>query len=228
MQRLFDIFFSLLGILILLPLLIPISLLLYFTGEGEIFFIQDRIGKNGNIFKLIKFATMLKNSPSIGTGTVTIRNDPRILPFGGFLRKTKLNELPQLFNIFIGDMSLIGPRPLTRQTFSVYPSNVQSKIIGVRPGLSGIGSIIFRDEENIITHESNPLDFYSEIVAPYKGMLECWFVENYSIANYFKSIIVTAIVVFFPKSHIAWSFFKDLPSPPIDLRLALNYPVFLD
>ena len=146
MDRFFDIFFSGIAILLLSPLLVPIAILLRLTGEGEVFFLQDRIGKDGKIFKLFKFATMLKNSPNIGTGTVTMKEDPRVLPVGKFLRKTKINELPQLLNIFFGDMSVIGPRPLTTETFAAYSENTQSLIGLVRPGLSGLGSIIFRGE----------------------------------------------------------------------------------
>ena len=109
MERFFDIFFSGLALLVLSPLLVPIVLILRFSGEGEIFFLQERIGKGGQVFKLFKFATMLKDSPNIGTGTVTMKGDPRVLPVGKFLRKTKINELPQLLNIFFGDTSVIGP-----------------------------------------------------------------------------------------------------------------------
>ena len=108
--------------------MIIIFILLKFTGEGDIFFYQDRIGKNGKYFKLYKFATMLRNSPNIATGTITIKNDPRILPLGRILRKTKINELPQLFNILIGDMSFIGPRPLTPQNFKYYDTKTQNTI----------------------------------------------------------------------------------------------------
>ena len=100
--RLFDIFFSLLALLFLLPLFAPIVLILRFTGEREIFYRQERIGRHGTPFALLKFATMLRNSPTIGAGEITVKNDPRVLPFGRFLRKTKINELPQLFNILLG------------------------------------------------------------------------------------------------------------------------------
>ena len=207
-------------------MLIPISLLLRLTGEHEVFFLQERIGMHGKPFKLFKFATMLKNSPSTGTGTITIKNDPRVLPIGKFLRSTKINELPQIINILLGDMSVIGPRPLTHQTFNAYSDIVQKNITNVRPGLSGIGSIIFRDEENILTYEKNPLFFYSDFIAPYKGELECWFVDNNSIMNYFKLILVTVCIVLFPKTQIAWFFFNNLPIPPLELRSSLNYPTF--
>ena len=136
MERFFDIVFSGLALLMLSPLLVPIVLILKFSGEGEVFFLQKRIGKGGRVFKLFKFATMLKDSPNIGTGTVTMKGDPRILPVGKFLRKTKINELPQLLNIFFGDMSVIGPRPLTVQTFGCYSESTQDVVKQVRPGLS--------------------------------------------------------------------------------------------
>ncbi|MEN3810902.1 sugar transferase [Chromobacterium piscinae] len=194
------------------------------TGEGEVFFLQERIGKHGKTFKLFKFATMLKNSPSLGTGTVTVKNDPRILPVGQFLRKTKINELPQLVNIFIGDMSVIGPRPLTKQTFSAYSSDTRKTIETVRPGLSGIGSIIFRGEEDILAGAKGSLDFYNNVIAPYKGELEKWYTANQSLINYFKAIITTVIVVLSPNSTLAWKWFNGLPTPPNELKDFLNYP----
>lgn len=224
MQRSFDILFSGIALLLLSPLLVPIVITLRFTGEGEVFFLQERIGQGGKKFKLFKFATMIKNSPNIGTGTVTMRDDPRVLPVGTFLRKTKINELPQLLNIFLGDMSVIGPRPLTTQTFGAYSESIQSHIKQVRPGLSGIGSIIFRGEEEIMHGAAGSVDFYANVIAPYKGALEEWFVSNTSLYIYFVAIFVTAWAVLVPSTKIAWRIFEDLPEPPIELKQALNYP----
>ena len=212
-KRLLDITLSATALLILAPLLLLVILLLRCTGEGEIFFPQKRIGKHGAVFSLLKFATMLKDSPNIGTGTVTVKGDHRVLPVGRILRKTKINELPQLFNILLGQMSLIGPRPLTEQTFSAYTLEVQTEVVKVRPGLSGVGSIVFRDEENILNGQNASLDFYSDIVAPYKGQLEVWFVSNNSTKNYFLLIMATVIVVMFPNSKIVWKLFPKLPKP---------------
>lgn len=223
MDRFFDILFSGIALLLLSPLLMPIIIILKLTGEGEVFFLQERIGKDGEIFKLFKFATMLKNSPNIGTGTVTMRDDPRVLPVGKFLRKTKINELPQLLNIFIGDMSIIGPRPLTIQTFGAYSETIQSLIKQVRPGLSGVGSIIFRGEEEIMHSASASIDFYTNVIAPYKGALEEWFVLNKSLYIYFVAIFTTVWAVFIPSTKIAWQVFKDLPKPPTELKQALNF-----
>lgn len=223
MERFFDILFSGLSLIVLSPLFLVIMFFLKFTGEGEIFFLQERIGKKGKVFKLFKFATMLKDSPNIGTGTITMKNDPRVLPFGKFLRKTKINELPQLLNIFLGNMSVIGPRPLTYQTFSSYSSRIQNTIKEVRPGLSGVGSIIFRDEEEMMHYTLASEDFYKNIIAPYKGMLEEWYVDNKSLYLYFLAIFVTIFVVIFPKTNIPWRVFKNLPKPPLELKNVLNY-----
>jgi lipopolysaccharide/colanic/teichoic acid biosynthesis glycosyltransferase len=223
MERFFDIFFSSLALLLLSPLLIPVILILKLSGEGEIFFLQERVGKGGQVFKLFKFATMLKDSPNIGTGTVTMKDDPRVLPFGKFLRKTKINELPQLLNIFFGNMSIIGPRPLTAQTFDSYSAETKKIVTKVRPGLSGIGSIIFRGEEEIMHGASASIDFYNNIIAPYKGLLEAWFVSNKSIYIYFLAIFITVWAVIFPSTEIAWRVFKNLPEPPTELKQSLNY-----
>ena len=223
MTRFFDITFSGLALLVLLPLFVFVIFILRFTGEGEIFFLQERIGKDGIKFKLFKFATMLKNSPNIGTGTVTMKNDLRVLPLGKFLRKTKLNELPQLLNILFGDMSIIGPRPLTYQAFETYSETTKNLIKKVKPGLSGIGSIIFRAEEEIMHGATGSIDFYANVIAPYKGALEEWFVSNKSLYIYFIAIFVTAWTVFFPRTKIAWRVFKDLPEPPKNLKQVLNF-----
>lgn len=224
MIRFFDIFFSGIAITFLFPLLIPIILLLKFSGEGEIFFLQERVGKNQKMFKLYKFATMLKDSPSIGTGTVTMKDDPRVLPAGKFLRKTKINELPQLLNVFLGHMSLIGPRPQTPRCFDAFPIKSQKIIVKVKPGLSGIGPIVFRGEENILEGHSGTLTFYDTIIGPYKGDIEAWYVENKNLAVYFSLIFLTVWVILIPKSDFIWRVFKTLPVPPEELKKDLNFP----
>ena len=193
-------------------------IILRFTGEGEIFFLQSRVGLGGQHFGLYKFATMLKNSPNIGTGTVTLHKDPRILPFGSWLRKTKINELPQLINIFKGNMSVIGPRPQTQRCFDAFPFQSKKEIIKVRPGLSGIGSIVFRNEEEMMQANNDPESFYDNTVMPYKGSLEEWFVNNKDIWTYFSLIGLSAWVVLFSRSDLIWVMFRDLPKPPETLK----------
>ena len=214
-KRFLDIILSSIAIIILLPILIPVMILLLSTGENYIFYFQEKIGYKNTKFKIIKFATMLKDSPNIGSGLHTIKNDPRILPFGGFLRKTKINELPQLFNILLGSMSIIGPRPLVDKTFDPYPSHVKKKIYDVKPGLSGVGSIIFRNEEIIMNKSKISLDeFYKNNISPYKGELELWYQRNLSFYTDFMIIFVTIWVIFNPKSNLIFKLFKDLPEKP--------------
>lgn len=195
-----------------LPVGIVLAVILRFTGEGEVFYRQARVGRNGKTFDVLKFATMLKDSPNLGTGTITKKNDPRVLPLGGFLRKTKLNEVPQLWNIFIGDMSVVGPRPLTKETRDYIPADILDEIQDVQPGLTGIGSIVFRDEETII-HDSGEdyHAFYSREIAPYKGEVELWYKQHKSFLLDMKIIFVTAWVVVFSESKIMNSAFSGLP-----------------
>ena len=223
MERFFDIIFSALAIILLSPLLIPVIIILKYSAEGQVFFLQERIGKGRKSFKIFKFATMLKDSPNIGTGTVTVQNDPRVLPIGKFLRKTKINELPQLLNILFGQMSIIGPRPLTDQTFSSYSENIKIVVSQVKPGLSGVGSIVFRDEENIMSGEMASVVFYDSVISPYKGALEEWFVSNKSISVYFILIFITVWTLLFPTTKLPWKLFPDLPEPPNELKSVLNY-----
>ena len=199
MIRLLDVFFSLSAILLLSPLLITCAIILRFTGEGEVLYLQNRVGKNMKVFSLFKFATMIKNSEKIGAGTVTLRNDPRVLPFGKFLRITKINELPQLFNILFGDMSVIGPRPLLNKQFSMYSDENKAIISSISPGLSGVGSIIFRDEEEMLSQAKDPLEYYENFISPYKAYLEKWYVQKRSIFLYFKLIFITLLAVIFKK-----------------------------
>ena len=212
-KRLLDIVISLLSILILIPLLLPIIIILRFSSEGYIFYFQDRIGENRKIFKIVKFATMLKDSPNLASGSITLLDDWRVTKPGKLLRKTKINELPQIFNILKGDISLVGPRPLVDKTFSAYNEDVQSNIYNVKPGLTGIGSIVFRDEESLISAvtDEDPFEFYKRVIAPYKGELEMWYQENNSFFLDLQLIFMTAWVIFFPKTRLYEKWFNDLP-----------------
>lgn len=214
-KRIFDIISSTIAILVLSPLFLPIIILLKVTSEGEVFYFQERIGITNKPFKIFKFATMLKNSSKMKGGFITVKNDPRLTFMGGFLRKSKINELPQLFNIFLGHMSVIGPRPVMRVSFESYPENIQKVIYNVKPGLSGIGSIIFRDEEEIISEVKNNggdiLDFYKNTIYPFKGSLELWYQKKKSFFLDLQLIFLTVWVIILPDSRIYEKWFKDLP-----------------
>ncbi len=216
MKRFFDCILSGFTISVFCPIGFVLAVILRFTGEGEIFYRQKRVGRNGKSFGVLKFATMLKDSPNLGTGTITKKGDPRVLPLGKFLRKTKLNEIPQLWNIFTGDMSIVGPRPLTKETRDYIPSEILKEIQDVQPGLTGIGSIIFRDEETII-HESGEdyHEFYQREIAPFKGEVELWYKENRSFFMDLKIIFLTAWVVLFSDSKLPSAVLSGLPVHPL-------------
>ena len=215
LKRSFDILTSGIAILILSPLLIPIIIGLKLTGEGYVFYKQERVGYENKPFLIWKFATMLKDSSKMPGGIMTTKKDPRITPMGGFLRKSKINELPQLFNIFFGNMSVVGPRPVMKVSFEAYPKEIQKVIYNVKPGLTGIGSIIFRDEEKLITDVKNNggdlWKFYKGKIYPFKGKLEIWYQNNKSFSLDIKLIFITAWTVLNPSSQIVFRWFKDLP-----------------
>jgi len=214
MPRIIDKLLAVLTLLVLLPLFVPIIIILLLTREHKVFYLQNRVGYKNKNFKIIKFATMLANSANMGSGSLTLKNDPRVLPFGSFLRKSKINELPQILNIIIGDLAIVGPRPQMQIDFEKYSEDVQQKIYNVRPGLTGIGSIVFRDEESLISEASereNPHDFYKRVIAPYKGELEMWYQLNRSVFLDCKLIFMTAWAIIKPETRLYEKWFSNLP-----------------
>lgn len=220
MTRVADVILSLSAVLILSPILVLIAIILKFTGEREVFYSQIRVGRDQKEFALLKFATMLKDSPNIGTGTITIKDDPRVLPFGKFLRTTKLNELPQLLNVLMGTMSLIGPRPQAKTNFDYFPEEARPLIASVRPGLSGIGSIVFSNEENML-RDVQTEDFYVNVVMPYKAKLELFYVEHNDLKMYFSLIISTCAELLLGKNYLS-KLFPNLPKPPEEIAKYIN------
>ena len=218
MTRCLDIAGSLLAILVLSPFMIPIMVALKCTGEHDIFYRQTRIGRGGRPFGVLKFATMLRNSEKMPGGVLTQKNDPRILPLGGFLRKTKINELPQLFNIFKGEMSFVGPRPQAKAHYDLYSAEVKSAIDAIRPGLTGIGSLVFRDEEDMLNAAEDRNAFHDTVIAPYKGELEMWYSSHRNLFTYVAIILMTAWSIVSPRTRIYVKIFKDLPKPPEALK----------
>lgn len=214
-KRFFDFAFALLALIVLSPLLIPIVIGLKLTGEGYIFYLQERIGYRNRPFDIYKFATMLKDSPNMAGGIITTTKDPRITPMGGFLRKSKINELPQLLNVLFGTMSFVGPRPVMRKSFEQYPEHVQEVIYNVKPGITGIGSIVFRDEEQLITEVRNRGEdtwaYYRDVIYPHKGRIEEWYQANQSFAVDFKILLLTAWVIVQPDSDLVYDVFPEVP-----------------
>jgi lipopolysaccharide/colanic/teichoic acid biosynthesis glycosyltransferase len=218
-KRLIDLTIALIALTILSPILIPVIIGLLLTGEHYVFYFQKRIGYKNKPFDIWKFATMLKASPNLPGGLHTTKKDPRLMPLGGFLRKTKINEIPQIINILKGDMSIVGPRPLVDKTFLPYSQYVQDNIYNVKPGLTGIGSIVFRDEERLISEtKMDPKEFYAKHISPYKGELELWYQKNLSFYTDLVLIILTAWTVLQPNNNLVYTVFKDLPIKPKTLN----------
>jgi len=214
-KRVIDLILAFIALTILSPILVPVVIGLLLTGEHYIFYFQKRIGYKNKPFEIWKFATMLKNSANMAGGLHTLRKDPRLMPLGGFLRKTKINELPQIINILIGDMSIVGPRPLVDKNFELYPDHVKAAINYVKPGLTGIGSIVFRDEERLLSESTlPPQEFYKQSISPFKGELELWYQKNLTFYTDFMLVFLTAWVIIFPKSNLVYKIFKDLPERP--------------
>ncbi len=214
-KRIFDIISSLSALLVLSPLLVPIIIGLKLTGEGYIWYLQERVGYKNKKFSIYKFATMLKDSPNMAGGLITTKKDPRLTPLGGFLRTTKINELPQVINILFGHMSVVGPRPVMQKSFDTYPEDIKKVIYNVKPGLTGIGSIIFRDEEKLLTEVKNagkdPWEYYKNIIYPFKGQVEIWYQNNQNFKTDFFCIFITFWIIVFPESKLIYKVFKDLP-----------------
>lgn len=217
MKRAFDIFMSSSMILALLPLLVPLAITLMLTGEGKVFYRQTRIGKYQEPFSILKFATMLVNSPSLGTGDITLRNDPRVLPIGRVLRKTKINELPQLWNVLVGEMSVVGPRPLTPNHFGHYSEPQRKQISAVPPGITGLSALVFRDEEKVLSTKPDPAAFYQSDIVPFKAALETYYAKNHSLALDMLIIIYTIHAVLFPDSSFVSRKIKQLTGMSMDV-----------
>lgn len=191
MLRFLDILFSFLGLIFLSPLLLILSLWVRFDSAGPVFYIQKRVGLQGKDFNLYKFRSMRVNADKLGLLTVGGR-DPRITNSGYFIRKYKMDELPQLFNVLIGDMSLVGPRPEVRKYVELY-SPEQLKVLSVRPGITDEASIAFRNENEILALSQDPEQTYIREIMPEKIKLNQKFISDPSLSNYFRIIIRTLI-----------------------------------
>ena len=219
LKRTIDLLISGVTFILLSPLFLIIVILLRCTAEGHVFYFQERIGYKNEPFDIWKFATMLKNSPNMGTGMITLRNDPRVTSVGKYLRKSKLNEMPQIINVMKGDMSIVGPRPLVTKTYMAIPEDIREQVYMSKPGVTGVGSIVFRDEELLLSNTTEPpQEFYNKYIAPYKGALEIWYLNNKSLWVDIKIIFLTAWTILFPKSNLVYQLLKDLPQPPEGLQ----------
>ena len=222
LKRVLDIVIALIALILLSPILIVTMLVLSVTGEREIFYPQKRVGYKQKDFKMWKFATMMKDSEKIGNKDMTLRNDPRVTKVGKILRITKINELPQIFNVMSGEMSIVGPRPLLRVSFEMYQPEHAAHVYDSKPGITGIGPMLLRDEEKLVSdaveYGEDPRDFYKTKIYPYKGEVEMWYQDHKSLWTDILIIFLTAWVILFPKSHLPHRIFKTLPERPEELK----------
>jgi len=188
-KRLFDIVVSFLGLILLLPLLFFIALWIKSDSKGPIFFRQQRVGQKGRIFKIHKFRTMKEFSED--QGMLTIGDDNRITQSGQFLRKFKLDELPQLIDVCIGKMSLVGPRPEVEEFIDIYPVDIRDKILSIKPGITDMASIIMANENDILGKYKNPRQAYIRHILPIKQKHNLNYVDNHSICGDIKIIFST-------------------------------------
>lgn len=190
-KRAFDILCSFLGLTVLSPVLLVVSVLVGVTSPGGVFFRQERIGKDGKPFRIFKFRSMRKDNAGL---KITIGNDSRITPVGRFLRKSKIDELPQLINVLVGDMSFVGPRPEVADYVNLY-TPYQRQVLLVRPGITGLASIRFRNENDLLTASDDPNRTYVEQIMPRKIDLDLEYIPRASVFYDIKLIFQTFAVV---------------------------------
>ena len=193
-KRIFDIIFSLIGLILLLPLLLLIALILKIESKGPTLFMQTRVGRHKRDFKIFKFRTMFIGSDQKGLLTIG-DNDPRVTNFGYFLRKYKLDELPQLVNVLIGNMSFVGPRPELRHYVNYYSDDGLS-ILSVKPGITDFASIHFRNEAELLKTTNNPEKLYLEIILPEKLKLNKEYLNSANLLTDLKIILKTIKSIF--------------------------------
>jgi lipopolysaccharide/colanic/teichoic acid biosynthesis glycosyltransferase len=189
LKRIFDITASFIGLIIVSPFFILIAIAIITESKGGIFYKQVRVGKNNSDFKLLKFRTMRPNSDKLGLLTVGGR-DPRVTRVGYYLRKYKLDELPQLLNVFLGDMSLVGPRPEVRKYVDLY-NQEQKKVLMVKPGITDYASILYSNENELLAKSENPETLYIEEIMPHKLKLNMEYINNPGLITDFKIILKT-------------------------------------
>jgi len=193
LKRGFDIFCSALGLLCLLPLIVFIAIWIKLDSKGPVFFRQERVGQYGRLFRIHKFRTMRVDAEQ--AGRLTVGRDGRITDSGHFLRKSKLDELPQLFDVLIGKMSLVGPRPEVQEFIDCYPSNVRDKVLSVRPGITDRASIEMVDENEILAQYADPRQAYIDHILPIKQRYYVAYVDNHGLVTDIKMIFATLLKI---------------------------------
>jgi len=203
MKRIFDILFSFFGLLFMSPILVVFMYLIYRQDKRSPLYIAPRIGKNEKMFNIIKLRSMSINADKNGVNSTSL-NDARITPVGYKIRKYKLDEFTQLWNVLIGDMSLVGPRPNVLADTNLY-TNVERKLLTVRPGITDFSSIVFSDEGKILENKKDPDLAYNQLIRPWKSRLGLIYIQNQSLLLDVKIIIYTLIAIISKQRALNWS-----------------------
>ena len=192
-KRAFDIFISLLGLIIASPILIPVIIAVWLHDFHSPFYIAPRVGKDGRIFRMVKLRSMIVDADKVGVDSTSAR-DPRITPVGHFIRRYKLDELSQLWNVLKGDMSLVGPRPQVQRDVAIY-TDVEKHLLSVKPGITDIASIVFADEGDILKDSDDPDLDYNRLIRPWKSRLGLLYIDNQSFMLDLCLILLTALAI---------------------------------
>jgi lipopolysaccharide/colanic/teichoic acid biosynthesis glycosyltransferase len=201
-KRLIDILMSLLGLVFLSPILLPVLFLIWKYDKRSPFYIAARVGKNNKIFKMVKFRSMVVNAEKTGVAS-TSNSDSRITPIGHKIRKYKLDELLQLWNVLLGDMSLVGPRPNVKAETELY-TNIEKSLLSVKPGITDFSSIVFSDEGKILENKKDPDLAYNQLIRPWKSRLGLVYIEHQSIINDIQIIIYTQVALISKPKALNW------------------------
>jgi len=202
MKRIFDIFFSVFGLIFISPLILIFILLIYFQDKASPFYIAPRVGKNKKIFYIIKLRSMKINAHKTGVNSTSI-NDNRITKIGSIIRKYKLDEFTQLWNVLIGDMSLVGPRPNVLVDVNLY-TNIENKLLEVKPGITDFSSIVFSDEGKILENKENPDLSYNQLIRPWKSRLGLIYIKHKSILLDLELIMFTVVALVSKPMALKW------------------------
>jgi lipopolysaccharide/colanic/teichoic acid biosynthesis glycosyltransferase len=202
MKRLVDVLASLFGLLIVSPILLPVMFLVWKEDKKSPFYIAPRSGRNGTTFKMVKLRSMVVGADKSGVDS-TSDNDMRITPIGHKIRRYKLDELIQLWNVLIGDMSLVGPRPNVKHETDLY-TNTEKGLLSVRPGITDLSSIVFSDEGDILEGKQNPDLAYNQLIRPWKSRLGLIYIENQSFLLDIKLIVYTVVAIISKQRALNW------------------------
>lgn len=216
--RCLDILLASIGLVLTAPIIAAAAVILRVHYPYRVFFFQNRVGMDGRLFRILKLVTMVPDAERLPGGGITHDRDPRILPVGRFLRRTKVNELPQLINVLRGDMSIVGPRPVTWSGFQKYDDRSREQLGLMRPGVTGVASIVlFNEEELMSSIDVDRQRYHDQVIKPYKVELEYWYLNNMSVVLYVQVIIATVLTIVrhSPQLRSEW---KGLPEPPRELR----------